>query len=82
MPNWLGGWELLVILAVVLLIFGPSQLPKLAKMFGKATKSLKDGMEGKLEDEDDKSAKDSKTDASSKESKSESKESKSDDEDS
>lgn len=63
MPNWLGGWEILVILAVVLLIFGPTQLPKLAKMFGKAAKSLKDGMDGKLEDDDEKPA--DKKDASS-----------------
>jgi sec-independent protein translocase protein TatA len=56
MPNWLGGWEILIILAVVLLIFGPTQLPKLAKMFGKAAKSLKDGIDGKLEDDDEKKA--------------------------
>lgn len=47
------GSELIIILAIVLLLFGPSQLPKLAKMFGKSAKALKDGMEGKLEDDDD-----------------------------
>lgn len=31
-----GGWELWAILAVVLLLFGPTQLPKLAKMSGKS----------------------------------------------
>lgn len=40
-----GGPELWIILAVVLLLFGPSQLPKLAKMFGKSAKALKEGME-------------------------------------
>ncbi|MDO8964224.1 MAG: twin-arginine translocase TatA/TatE family subunit [Coriobacteriia bacterium] len=49
-----GGAEIWIILAVVLIIFGPTQLPKLAKMFGKSAKSLKEGMEGKLEDEDEK----------------------------
>ncbi|MCD8335717.1 MAG: twin-arginine translocase TatA/TatE family subunit [Lachnospiraceae bacterium] len=34
----LGTMELLVILVIVLLLFGPTQLPKLAKMFGKAKK--------------------------------------------
>lgn len=48
-----GGAELWVILAVVLIIFGPTQLPKLAKMFGKSAKSLKDGLDGKLDDLDD-----------------------------
>ncbi len=48
-----GGWEVIAILAVVLLLFGPSQLPKLAKTFGKSAKALKDGMEGKLADDDE-----------------------------
>ncbi len=52
-----GGSEWLFILAIVLLLFGPSQLPKLAKTFGKSAKALKDGIDGKLEDEDDPSVK-------------------------
>jgi sec-independent protein translocase protein TatA len=51
-----GGSEWLFILAIVLLLFGPSQLPKLAKTFGKSAKALKDGIDGKFE-EDDESAK-------------------------
>jgi sec-independent protein translocase protein TatA len=54
-----GGWEIIAILAVVLLLFGPSQLPKLAKTFGKSAKALKDGMEGKLADDDDDEPKES-----------------------
>ncbi len=42
----LGFQELLIILAIVLLIFGPSQIPKLTRMFGQGVKSFKDGMEG------------------------------------
>ena len=45
----LGTTELIVIFLIVLLIFGPTQLPKLTKMFGKSVKNFKDGME-----EDDK----------------------------
>ena len=52
-----GGSEWIIILVIALLIFGPTQIPKLAKMFGKSAKSLKDGLEGKLEDEDDGSKK-------------------------
>jgi len=41
----IGTTELLIILAVVLLIFGPTQLPKLSKMFGKSVKNLRSGMQ-------------------------------------
>ncbi len=44
-----GTMEILVILAVVLIIFGPKQIPKLAKMFGKTTKAFKDGMDDEEE---------------------------------
>lgn len=40
----IGTTELLVILAIVLLIFGPSQLPKLSKMFGKSIKNFRDSV--------------------------------------
>jgi sec-independent protein translocase protein TatA len=45
----LGTTELLIVLAVVVLIFGPTQIPKLTRMFGKSVKSFKEGMG---EDED------------------------------
>jgi sec-independent protein translocase protein TatA len=44
---------LIVIVVIVLVIFGPNQLPKLAKMFGKTMKGARDAMEGKYEDEAD-----------------------------
>ena len=40
----IGLPELLVILGVVLLIFGPTALPKLSNMFGKSVKSFKEGL--------------------------------------
>jgi sec-independent protein translocase protein TatA len=39
-----GGPELIIILVVVLVLFGGSQLPKLAKNLGKAQKEFKEGM--------------------------------------
>ncbi|MGB4442609.1 MAG: twin-arginine translocase TatA/TatE family subunit [Coriobacteriia bacterium] len=48
-----GGWEIWAILAVVLLLFGPTQLPKLAKMFGKSAKALKEGMDEGMNELDD-----------------------------
>ena len=46
----IGTNELLIILVVALLIFGPKNLPKLGKMFGKTI--FKKGME-EPEDSDD-----------------------------
>lgn len=43
----LGVQELVIILLIVLVIFGPSQLPKLMRMFGKGVKSFKNAVEGK-----------------------------------
>ena len=31
---------------MVVIIFGPTQIPKLTRMFGKSVKSFKDGMAG------------------------------------
>lgn len=45
------GMEWIIILVVVLLLFGPKQLPKLMKSFGKSAKALREGLEGKTDDE-------------------------------
>lgn len=46
----LGVPELIIILIVVLLIFGPKNLPKLGSALGKTVKGLRDGMgDGKKE---------------------------------
>jgi sec-independent protein translocase protein TatA len=39
-----SGPEWFIVLAIVLLVFGGSQLPKLAKNLGKAQKEFKDGL--------------------------------------
>lgn len=39
----IGGTELIVILVIVLLIFGPSKLPALARSMGQAMKEFKKG---------------------------------------
>ncbi len=53
----LGMPELLIILAVALLIFGPKNLPKLGSALGRTVKNLRDGMGGgakkEIEDLDD-----------------------------
>ncbi len=40
----IGTTELILILAVVVIIFGPTQIPKLTRMFGKSVKEFRDGM--------------------------------------
>ena len=47
----IGTTELLVILIIVLLIFGPKYLPRLGKSFGKTIKGFKDGLDA--QDDDD-----------------------------
>ena len=39
-----GVTELIIILVIVVVIFGPTQIPKLTKMFGKSVKNFRDGM--------------------------------------
>ena len=49
----IGMNELLVVLAIVVIIFGPKQLPKLSKMMGKTVKNFKEGIsEENTEDEE------------------------------
>jgi sec-independent protein translocase protein TatA len=51
----LGAPELLIILAVVLLLFGSTRLPKLARSLGQASKEFKSGVaEGAREDDAEK----------------------------
>jgi sec-independent protein translocase protein TatA len=45
------GWEFLLVLAVVALLFGSSQLPKLARSMGQASKEFRKGMDEGAEDQ-------------------------------
>ncbi len=53
----MGVPELLIILVVILLIFGPKNLPKLGSALGKTVKNLREGMseDKKSEEEADES---------------------------
>ena len=50
MPN-IGGFELLIVLAVVVLLFGGTKIPKLARSIGQAQKEFKSGLEEGHKDE-------------------------------
>jgi sec-independent protein translocase protein TatA len=49
----LGAAELLIVLAVVLLIFGSTKLPKLARSMGQAQKEFKKGLNEGAKDDDE-----------------------------
>ena len=49
----MGTPELIIILVVALLIFGPKNLPKLGQAIGRSVKGLRDGMEGTESDDAD-----------------------------
>ena len=51
----LGTWEIVAIVAVVLLLFGGRKIPELMKGLGKGVKEFKDGMnevEKEIKDDD------------------------------
>ena len=50
----MGGFELVIILVVVLIIFGPKNLPKLGKALGKGLSGLRKGVESGKEKIDEK----------------------------
>ena len=52
----LGAPELIVILVIVLVIFGGSKLPKLARSMGQAQKEFKTGLSEGAKDDDSEKA--------------------------
>lgn len=47
-----GGWELLVVLVIVLLLFGVGRISKIAKELGSGIRSFREGLKGEEEGED------------------------------
>lgn len=45
----LGIWQILLIVAIVLLLFGGKKIPELMKGLGKGIRSFKEGMSGEDE---------------------------------
>jgi len=48
-----SGWELIIVLVIVLLLFGPGRISKIAGELGKGIRSFKDGLGGENEEEDE-----------------------------
>jgi sec-independent protein translocase protein TatA len=55
MPFGISVWELLILLLVILLVFGPKRLPEMGRQLGKGMREFKDSITGKDEDDDDRS---------------------------
>jgi sec-independent protein translocase protein TatA len=48
-----GVWEILLLLLVLLLVFGPKRLPEMGRSMGRGMREFKDSLTGKLKDEDE-----------------------------
>ncbi len=53
MPFGIGIWELLILLLVLLLVFGPKRLPEMGRQLGKGMREFKDSVTGDGKDDDD-----------------------------
>lgn len=56
-----GGWELVLIVLVILLLFGAKKLPELARGSGRALRIFKSETKGLIDDDDDEVDEDLKT---------------------
>ena len=56
MPN-IGPLELIIVLVIVLVIFGPKRLPSLGRSLGSGMREFKDSVTGKDKDKDEERAK-------------------------
>jgi sec-independent protein translocase protein TatA len=53
MPFGIGVWEILILLLVALLVFGPKRLPEMGRSLGRGMREFKDSITGKDDDEDE-----------------------------
>ncbi len=52
MPFGIGIWELLILLLVLLLVFGPKRLPEMGRQLGKGMREFKDSVTGSGKDDE------------------------------
>ena len=60
----IGPLELLIVLGIVLLIFGPKRLPGLGRQLGSGMREFRDSIRGKADEDDDGADDDSRREAS------------------
>lgn len=47
-----SGWELIIVLVIVLLLFGPGRIGKIAGELGRGIRSFREGISGQKTDEE------------------------------
>jgi sec-independent protein translocase protein TatA len=52
MPFGIGIWEMLILLVVLLLVFGPKRLPEMGRQIGKGMREFKDSIGGNSVDDE------------------------------
>ena len=50
MPSWLGPWEIVLVVIVLLLVFGPKKLPDLGSSLGRSITGFKKGLKETKDD--------------------------------
>ena len=48
----LGGWEWIIILVIVILLFGPGRIGKISGELGRSIKAFREGLGGDKKDDD------------------------------
>jgi sec-independent protein translocase protein TatA len=51
MPGWIGPGEIVILLIVALLVFGPKKLPEMGRSIGKGMREFKNSIS--MDDDDD-----------------------------
>jgi len=49
-----NGWEIIIVLVIVLLLFGARKLPDLARSIGASAKEFRKGLDEGMNDDDEK----------------------------
>ena len=52
MPGFIGPTEIIILLVVALLVFGPKRLPEMGRSIGKGMREFKNSVSGKGDDDD------------------------------
>jgi sec-independent protein translocase protein TatA len=50
-PFGIGVWEIVIVLLVALLVFGPKRLPEMGRSLGRGMREFKDSITGKDDDD-------------------------------
>ena len=53
MPGWVGPGEIVILLIVALLVFGPKKLPEMGRSLGRGMREFKSSISGSDDDDDD-----------------------------